>query len=123
MPGADASVERLKRTLDAAWAALQESYAGLPDNRLIEPGVIDAWSVKDVLAHITTWEEEALKYLPVIAEGGRPPRYAAVGGIDAFNARMTESKRGLSLAEVRAQLEQTHRELRGVVESAPPDQL
>ena len=88
MPKADASVERLKRTLDAAWAALHESYAGLSDNRLIEPGVVDAWSVKDVLAHITTWEEEALKYLPLIAEGGRPPRYAAVGGYMHVVARV-----------------------------------
>jgi hypothetical protein len=33
------------------------------------------WSVKDILAHVTTWEEEALKYLPLILTGGRPPRY------------------------------------------------
>ncbi len=123
MPGADASVERLRRTLYAAWSALQDSYAGLPDSRLIEPGVVDTWSVKDVLAHITTWEEEALKYLPLIAEGGRPPRYAAEGGIDAFNARMTEQKRGMSLAEVRARLEETHRRLLDLVERAPADHL
>jgi hypothetical protein len=98
----------LLRRLDTAWAALKESYAGLSDARLIEPGVTGDWTVKDILAHVTTWEGEALEYLPLIIAGGRPPRYVRYGGIDAFNAKMTEEKRGLSLAEVLRQLEDTH---------------
>jgi hypothetical protein len=101
----------LLRKLDRAWAALLESCAGLSDSRLTEPGVTGDWSVKDILAHVTTWEGEALKYLPLIIEGGRPPRYVRYGGIDAFNAKMTEEKRDLSLAEVRRQLEDTHHRL------------
>src|SRR5256885_7218978 len=88
--------QRLLRRLDKAWAALKESYAGLSDPRLTEPGVTGDWSVKDILAHVTTWEREALKHLPLIIAGGRPPRYVSYGGIDAFNAKMTEEKRGLS---------------------------
>lgn len=62
------------RRLDKAWGALKDSYAGLSDSQLIKPGVTGAWSVRDILAHVTTWEEEALKYLPLILEGGKPPR-------------------------------------------------
>ena len=109
--------------IERAWAALQDSYAGLPDARLTAPGVIGDWSVKDVLAHVTTWEEEALKHVPVILEGGRPPRYVTYGGIDAFNARMTEQKRALSLDEVLSQLHDTHDRLLGFVASMPEDQL
>ena len=58
--------------------------------RLVAPNVVDDWSVKDILAHVTTWEEEALKHLPLIIAGRTPPRSAAQGGIDAFNARATE---------------------------------
>jgi hypothetical protein len=83
--------QQLLNKLDKAWAALKESYAGLSDAQLTEPGVMGAWSVKDILAHVTTWEEEALQYLPLIITGGRPPRYAIqYGGIDAFNALMAE---------------------------------
>ena len=93
--------QQLLIRLDKAWAAFKESYAGLSDSQLTELGVVDNWSVKDVLAHVTTWEEEALKYLPLIIKGGRPPRYSIeYGGIDAFNAQMTEQKRGLSLSDV-----------------------
>jgi hypothetical protein len=67
----------------------------LSDTQLVEPGVTGAWSVRDILAHVSRWEEEALKYLPLILEGGKPPRYSvSYGGIDAFNARMTEQKSG-----------------------------
>lgn len=120
--GEDRSAKLLKR-LDAAWVELEESYAGLPEVRLVEPGVTGDWSVKDILAHVTTWEEEALKHLPLIIEGGRPPRYVTFGGINAFNARVSEQKRGLSLSEVRRQSEETHRRLIGFIESVPAEQL
>ncbi len=116
-------VEKLLNRLGAAWAALEASYAGLPDSRLTEPGVVGDWSVKDILAHVTTWEQEALKHLPVILAGGRPPRYVTYGGIDAFNARMTEQKQGLSLSEVRRDHDETHRRLVGLIRSAPDDQV
>jgi hypothetical protein len=93
--------QQLLKQLDQAWTAFKESYAGLSDSQLTEPGVTGHWSVKDTLAHVTAWEEEALKYLPLILEGGRPPRYITYGGIDdAFNAQMTEQKRDLSLSDV-----------------------
>jgi hypothetical protein len=116
-------VQRLLNRLETAWVAFEQSYAGLSDAYLAEPGVAGDWSVKDVLAHVTTWEEEALTHLPLIIAGGRPPRYAASGGIDAFNARMTERKRALSLSEIRRQHDDTHRRLIDFVRRAPADQF
>src|SRR5438876_11172576 len=115
---------QLLKRLDKAWVAFNESYAGLSDVRLMEPGVTGAWSVRDILAHVTTWEEEALTHLPLILEGGTPPRYSVrYGGIDAFNARMTEQKASLSLATVRRQLDETHRRLIDFVRRTREDQL
>jgi hypothetical protein len=114
----------LRKRLDAAWSAFQDSYAGLSAAELLEPGVTGEWSVRDILAHVTTWEEEALEYLPVILKGGTPPRYRPTyGGIDAFNALMTERKKSLSLAEVLAQVDEVHRGLIDLIERAPEDQL
>jgi len=119
----DDQVKKLLNRLDTAFVAFIESYAGLPDAQLTEPGVMGDWSVKDILAHVTTWEEEALKHLPLIIEGGRPPRYVTYGGIDAFNAQMTEQKRALSLSDVRRQLGETHRRLIAFLYGAPEDQF
>jgi len=80
--------------------------------------------VRDIIAHVTTWEEEALKHLPHIIAGGRPQRYSiAYGGIDAFNALKTEQKRGLSLADVRSQQDAIHRQLIACIRSAPGEQF
>ncbi len=82
------------------------------------------WSVKDILAHVSTWEEEALKHLPHILAGSRPPRYKdAYGGLDAFNALMTEKKRALSLLEVQQQLDETHQRLLETIAGLPEDQF
>jgi len=111
--------EQLLKKLDKAWAAFKESYADMSELQLTEPGVTGDWSVKEILAHVTTWEEEALKYLPLISKGGRPPRYITYGGIDAFNAQMSEQKRGLALADVLRQLDETHGRLIDYVQSVP----
>ena len=115
--------QQLLRRLDGAWTAIKESVAGLTDAQLMEPGVMGDWSVKDILAHVSTWEEEALKYLPLIISGERPPRYVQYGGIDAFNAQMTERKRGLALADVLGQLDATHCRLIAYIQSVPEEQL
>jgi hypothetical protein len=116
--------QRLLKQLETTWLAFRASYAGLSESDLLESGVTKTWLVKDIVAHVTTWEEEALKYLADILEGRKPPRYSIVyGGIDAFNALMTTKKAGLSLAEVLEQQELVHRRVIDVVERAPDDAL
>jgi hypothetical protein len=116
--------QQLLTRLDTAWQVFLESYAGLSHSQLTESGVVDDWSVKDILAHVTTWEEEALRLLPLIVAGGRPPRYSVADwGIDAFNALMTERKRELPLSAVLKQLDETHRRLIELIENAPDDQI
>lgn len=116
--------QQLLDKLEQSWAVFKASYEGLTEALLTEPGVTGDWSVKDILAHMSWWEEEALKHLPYILQGGRPPRYADLyGGIDAFNAKMTEIKRDLSLAEVLRQLDETHLRLIQYVRSVPDDQF
>lgn len=115
--------EQLLARLEKAWSALNDSYTRLSDAQLTTPGVAGEWSVRDVLAHVTTWDEEALKYLPLIISGGRPPRYASFGGLDAFNARTTAAKRALSLADVLHQLDETHQRLIAYLQTVPEEQF
>jgi len=116
--------EQVLKRLNEAWLALKESYAGLPDSQLLEPGATGKWSVRDILAHITTWEEEALKHLPLILKGGRPPRYSIkYGGIDAFNALTTKQKAGLALSDVLNQMDEIHTRLIDYVREAPEEQF
>ena len=111
---------RLERT----WLDFRESYAGLSDSELTKSGVSGDWSVRDILAHVTTWEREALKHLPTILKGGKPPRYSvAYGEINAFNRITTEQKRSLTLFEVRRELEETHQRLVDFIETIAKEQF
>jgi len=115
---------QLLKRLDNAWLAFKKSYAGLSEAELLETGVTGAWSVRDIIAHVTTWEEEALKHLPLILKDGKPPRYSVTyGGINAFNARTTKEKKELSLSEVLQQSDNVHQRLVTFIENAPEDQL
>lgn len=115
---------RLLYRLSGAWKAFNDSYAGLSDAELLEPGVTGRWSVRDIIAHVTWWEEEALTHLPLILSGGRPLRYSITyGGIDTFNAIMTEKRKGLSLAEVLRRRDEVHCRLIALVESTPIEQM
>ncbi len=105
---------RLLARLEAEWRALQDSIAGATDAALLEPGAVGEWSVRDVLCHLTTWEEEFLKALPLVLERKPFPRY---GGIAAFNRREQERKRRLSLEQVRREMDRTHARVRSALEA------
>lgn len=118
------NTERMMKRLDAAWAEFHESYAGLTTSQLLIPGVTGRWSVRDIIAHVTWWEEEALKHLPLVLQGGRPPRYSVTyGGIDAFNALMTEKRKDLSLADVLRQHVEVHARLIDYLARTPEELL
>jgi hypothetical protein len=116
------TTEQLLARLDVAWRDFEASYAGLTEPQLLTPNVTGAWSVRDIIAHVTWWEEEALEHLPLIRDGGRPPRYSVkYGGINAFNALMTERRRNLPLAEVLRQHDEVHARLVAYVAAAPEE--
>jgi hypothetical protein len=110
----------LIRRLEQAWNDFQAAYAGLDEREMLVRGVTGDWSVRDVLAHVTWWEQEALKYLPVLLAGGRPPKYSVMyGGIDAFNALMTEKTKNMTLDDVLREQKSTHERLIKLLEAAP----
>lgn len=114
--------QQLLARLDKSWKDFEESYRGLSHAQLLAAGVTGSWSVRDIIAHVTWWEEEALTHMPVIREGGSSPRYSVTyGGIDAFNAMMTERRKGLSLSEVLHQHDEVHERLVRYVTDAPEE--
>lgn len=116
--------EQLLDKLEQAWDAFTRAYAGLTPEQMTRPGVTEEWSVKDIISHVTIWEQEALKYLPQILEGKRPPRYSVLyGGIDAFNAQFVGQRRDHPLEAVLREFDETHRRLVEYVRSAPEEQF
>lgn len=53
--GAQAAVARI----EASWDGLLGALAGIPDNRLGQPGVAGDWTLGDVMGHIAYWDGQA----------------------------------------------------------------
>jgi len=73
-----------------------------------EPDTINRWSVKDVVGHVTTWEEEIIKRLGILRRGEERPSY---GDFNVWNEQQVEIKRALSLSQVLEQLQLVHTQL------------
>ncbi len=115
---------KLLDRLEGAWDDFRESYAGLSEKDMLMPGVTGKWSVKDLIAHVTTWEEETLRHLPGMLRGEKYPRYSVkYGGINEFNALMTEKKKDLTFADILMQRDEVHRRLIQFLESVPEEFL
>ncbi len=65
------------------------------------------WGVREVLAHITSWEIEATRHIPQVLAGAPARDY----DIDAFNVAAVAAHEGQSLHEVRASLERAYARL------------
>jgi hypothetical protein len=116
--------QELIKRLDRKWREFRESYTGLPESELLKHGVTGHWSVRDIIVHITVWEEEALKHLPLVLLARRLPRYSdQYGGIDAFNAQATANRKDLPFAEVLRQQDFVHRRLIQYLETVPEEHL
>ncbi|HWQ04788.1 MAG TPA: DinB family protein [Longilinea sp.] len=116
--------QQVLEKIDTSWNEFVMAYADLSDTQLTQPGVTGDWSVKDLIAHVSWWEEESLKHLPLILKGLPTPRYSVLyGGIDAFNAQMTELKRNTSLSEVLKEAAATHQKLIEYLSSIPDEQF
>lgn len=111
--------EQVLTQIEQEWKAFLDSFADLTDNILMESGAVGHWSIRDVLTHIATWEEEAQKMLPLILEDKPTPRYTRYGGIDAFNAQAQERKRHLPLEFVKDELLATHQRLLNFLTGVP----
>ena len=51
------------RDIETTWQELQDVFTRVPSERMEVSGVVESWSVKDLIGHITTWENEAMESL------------------------------------------------------------
>jgi len=108
--GAPSRAEARER-MEREWAALEEALAGLDEAQMLETGVVEGWSVKDLLGHMAFWAQEAGRNVELV-QAGRERQVKRPEGtevIDRWNAREQRLRAGRSLVEVRRELEESHR--------------
>lgn len=84
----------------------------IPDEVIARACVIDWWSLKDVLGHVTMWYLVATRFLCEYATTGAPqPLGLDDAGIDALNHREAAIRRDYALARVRTELDVAYQDL------------
>ena len=78
-----------------------EVIQDIPVREMETPGVIDDWSVKDVLVHLTRWEAELVKLLWQAMQGVTPSSaLVSQEPVDDLNARWHEESRSRPLKPI-----------------------
>ena len=82
----------------------------LSEAERLQPRTQDRWSVKDVLAHLMTCDEETVRRFRLIArgQGGRIRWFESMADADRFNARSVAAARRLPLPAVLRRMERAH---------------
>ncbi|MBP8973551.1 MAG: ClbS/DfsB family four-helix bundle protein [Anaerolineae bacterium] len=98
--------------LRAARERLLSALEGLSEEDMLRVGAVGIWSVKDVLAHLVSWEAElvtALAHLP--QSGGRPPHIVEIEDIDEWNAEQYRTNAPRPLTAVLEDFHGVHKHL------------
>lgn len=91
--------------LERANAAQRAWIAGLGDAEQNTAGTAEEWSAKDILAHITFWEQVTCERLAAARSGAEP---RDLGDFQPINERIFEERRAQPWEQVRADSEQTY---------------
>src|SRR5260370_3552286 len=93
----------------------------LSEAEMLRPRTQDRWSVKDVLAHLMTCDEETVRRFQLIARGqaGRIHWFESMADADRFNARSVASARRLGLPALLRRMERAHVEVLEGLERLP----
>jgi uncharacterized damage-inducible protein DinB len=117
--------DQVRESLAGQRAELLAALEGLSQDELARPGAVGRWSVRDVLAHVLAWEEEAVARLELLA-AERPQDFTRITSeeeLEVWNAGAHERYAGLALAEVMRRLEDVQGRIMAGLDSLSDERL
>lgn len=115
--------EDLLGRAEEARRALMSAIEGLTDEQMTKP-VVGDWSVKDLLAHVASWDEFVLPDMERVARGDVPALAAFdLKRVDEFNAMIMSLRRHFSVEQARRELDISRTSLTEAVSRLPDSAL
>jgi hypothetical protein len=115
--------EELRAALDAARDDFLDALAQVDADLVTVPGVMDDWSVRDLVVHVAAWAEHATHALDLAVAGRGSEFDYSTERTDAMNERILADGRALSPAAALAREETAYAALRQRVASLDPSLL
>ena len=101
----------------AAYGPLEAQVAALSAAQMTQPGVMGAWTVKDILAHVAWWERHLLRTL----RAGYDELVTVA--TDRTNAEVFAANRDRPLDDVLAEFRAAHEDILAALAGWPEDEL
>ncbi|UCH58755.1 MAG: ClbS/DfsB family four-helix bundle protein [Anaerolineales bacterium] len=112
--------------IQAERLALETLLAKIPPAQMTLPDLHEGWSVKDILAHITAWEELMQGWVQTSLRGETPDRPAPGESweeLDALNENMHQAHKDRPLEEVLQGFHDSHQQVLEMVNGLSEDDL
>jgi hypothetical protein len=114
----EAERQFLLHRLDETRATIEEILPNIDPNKQIYPG----WTIKDMLAHMTGWDDATIDSLRAHVIG-RPPSVEAIRSMDEYNEHTVSSRQDLNYDHILREWRLTRQVLRTVIEQMPEDKF
>lgn len=99
---------------------VQQTVDGLPQDVWVTPGACGAWSPKEVIAHLASFEH-VLEDVLTTFTGGGPTPYLDRFAQDTFNDAQVAQRQHLAPAEALAEYVETHARVMDRTRRIPPE--
>jgi uncharacterized damage-inducible protein DinB len=116
MPLSSRKTEILEQ-ISATHLLLEAHMSALSDAQMLEPGVNGQWTVKDVLAHITWWEQHLLLRLKTGQDEVFREEISMQGATDRANASIYAANRLRPLADILDEFHASYQQVLTAVEA------
>ncbi|MEJ2706486.1 MAG: ClbS/DfsB family four-helix bundle protein [Anaerolineales bacterium] len=117
--------ERLVQTLVSAHKDFQSLLDEMEAEKLTEVGVVEGWSVKDILAHISFWEQRVTAWAAALSQGTQPepPFWSSDWSEDRINQAIYEQNRERTLQDVLEQWQSVHESVLQAIQEMSEQEL
>ncbi len=111
--------DEILTTLKEQHAELASILAGVPADAMTRQPIVEWWSVKDLMGHITLWQQVGIKFIQEYQQDGAPKMLGIKddAALDAYNKRGVALRRDWTVERVRAEFDAACHDLVAAVES------
>lgn len=111
--------EELAARLERSRASMLIHLDEIDRNRKIYP----LWTVREILAHLSGWDDATISFIRAILDGDQPGLTLAAQGIDVYNAQTISTREGLDYNHIYHEYLETRRILLELIRRMPEEQV
>ena len=114
--------ELLIKELDHGRELIQRLLKDLEEARCTSKEVYPTWTIKELLAHLTGWDDACIASLKAFSRNDVPATPAS-RGINPYNASTVHEREALSLEQVIGEWEYTREEFKQAIRDLPEEKV